>query len=344
MNTEDQLYFMQRSLELAKNGMGLTRSNPMVGCVIVHQNKIIAEGYHTQYGAPHAEVEAINKVKNPSILKECTLFVTLEPCSHHGKTPPCADLILEKKIPHVIIASGDPNPKVNGNGIRKLKAAGVNVSCGLLDHENRILNTRFFTFYEKKRPYIILKWAQSSDGFIAPENHDGQFLLTNELANILVHQWRSQEAAILVGRKTIEKDNPQLNTRHITGPSPIRLVIDPKNTLKGSYTIFDGSVPTVVFNTVEAMEKNNLKKAIVSENFLLEDILAYCFVNGIQSILVEGGSFTLQQFIQKNLWDEARIFECPVTIENGIAAPVFNKEAHIKETIGNNALSISYHF
>lgn len=341
LNNQHEIY-MQRCLQLAANGMGHTRSNPMVGCVVVHGGKIIAEGYHKRYGGPHAEVEALSQITDKNILENCTVYVSLEPCSHEGKTPPCADLLLDKGIKKLVAASEDPNPLVSGKGFQKLRGAGIEIITGILDQENRELNKRFFTFQEKKRPYIVLKWAQSRDGWIAPENHKGQFKLTGHLSDILVHQWRSQEMGILVGRKTIEQDNPQLNVRHVEGLNPVRLVLDPENKT-GSGPHLHQPAQTFVYNRhLHEKFQNVIHVKIEQENFL-EAVLQHLYQQNISSVLVEGGSYTLQSFIKQNLWDEARIFECDVLLKNGIPAPYITGRQITNTKTGTDELTIIRH-
>lgn len=316
---------MQRCIDIAGMGAGRTAPNPMVGCVIVHQSRIIGEGYHIECGKEHAEVNAIRSVKNPNLLPECTLYVSLEPCSHYGKTPPCSDLIIEKKIPHVVIGTTDTFAEVDGRGIEKLRKAGIIVETGVLENECRWLNRRFFTFHQKKRPYIILKWAQSLDGYIDMNRFPGQppqpNWISNDLARTLVHKGRAQEAAILVGTRTVQLDNPSLTTRHWSGRSPLRVVIDRKGILKGNLKIFNPDAPTLIFTD----EEPNLPFAshfkLDSGRDVVTQVLEQLYTRGILSLIVEGGSFTLQQFIYKGLWDEAQIYYGPVIINEGVKAP-----------------------
>ena len=317
---------MQRCIEIAGHGAGRVAPNPMVGCVIVHQNTIIGEGYHIECGYSHAEVNAIKSVKNPELLKRSTLYVSLEPCAHHGRTPPCSDLILEKKIAHVVIGTVDPFAAVSGNGIKKLLAGGVLVETGVLLDECRWLNRRFFTFHEKKRPYIILKWAQTIDGYIDLERKSGQpaepVWITGTLARTMVHKTRSEEAAILIGTNTVLKDNPSLTTRDWSGRSPVRLVIDRYNKLPHHLKVFDGNALTIVFTEkpgIPAPEiqycqidfQKNLPRQILSELYNLE----------LSSVIIEGGAYTLQQFIDTELWDEAHIYSGNQMFFGGTKAP-----------------------
>ena len=344
---------MHRSIELARNGLGKVAPNPMVGCVIVSNDKIIGEGYHRQYGEAHAEVNAINSVKDKENLKTATLYVNLEPCAHHGKTPPCTDLILKHKIPKIIIGCVDGS-KVSGKGIEKLKRAGCNVITGILENEARALNERFFTFYEKKRPYIILKWAQTMDGFIT--NGKGEpNRISNELSHTLVHKWRSEEGAIMVGTNTAHLDNPQLNVREWSGKNPLRVVPDRTLRLSKNLHLFDKSTPTVVFTSFN--EKATQEKAklhppsfdfsqdtppdcrqarlqgglkyeknleYVNINFkknIIPQILEELYKREIQSIIIEGGSQLLHSFLKNDSWDEMRVFISNKIFGNGIKAP-----------------------
>lgn len=315
---------MHRCLQLAKMGTGNVAPNPMVGAVLVYENEIIGEGYHQQYGQAHAEVNCINNVSeaNQSVIEKSTLYVSLEPCAHFGKTPPCADLIIKNNIPNVVIACRDSYEEVDGKGIQKLQQAGVNVIVGILEKEALELNKRFFTFHRKQRPYIILKWAQSKDAKIA--RHDFSALkISNDITNRMVHKWRSEEAAILVGTNTALHDNPSLTTRLWKGNNPVRLVLDLQLKLPLSLHLFDGSVKTIVFNQVKHEEENGVTFYKLSSG---EDII-YGLLNAlyrlkIQSVLVEGGARLLQSFIDQNYWDEARIITNEqLIIESGINAP-----------------------
>ncbi|MFT6828147.1 MAG: diaminohydroxyphosphoribosylaminopyrimidine deaminase [Roseivirga sp.] len=314
------LKYMERALQLAEQGRGRVSPNPMVGCVIVHDHKIIGEGYHQQYGGPHAEVNAINAVQNPDLLTESTCYVSLEPCAHHGKTPPCVDLLVAKGVKRVIIAAMDSNPLVGGKGIEKLRNAGIEVVTGVLEKEARDLNVRFFTMIEKQRPYIILKWAQTADGFVARKNFDSKWI-SSEQSRMMVHQWRAEEDAILVGTNTAEYDNPQLNVRDWAGKSPLRLVIDKALRLPQSLNLFDGTLPTVVYNLESNEERENLSLVELPENQFLESLLSDLHQRKIQSLFVEGGSQLLNSFLDLGLWDEARVFESETTFGEGIAAP-----------------------
>lgn len=324
--------YIKRCIELAENGFGTTYPNPMVGSVIVYENQIIGEGWHKKAGEPHAEVNAIRSVKDKSLLKKATIYVSLEPCSHFGKTPPCCDLIIEHKIPNVVVGTVDPNEKVAGNGIKKLIAAGANVTVGVLEKECSELNKRFFTFHQKKRPYIILKWAESQDGFLSPEKVIDQdrkpIWITNLYSRQLVHKWRSEEQAILVGTQTVIDDNPKLNTRDWSGNNPVRVVLDKNNRIAKESFVFDNSVKTIVFTkstTALSTENTNFEIIDFDQN-IIPQILDVLHQNQIQSIIIEGGLQTLQSFIDQNIWDEARIFIGKTSFEKGTKAPNIQKK------------------
>lgn len=342
MNKHDK--YIRRCIELAQNGFGATYPNPMVGSVIVYDGKIIGEGWHKKAGEPHAEVNAIRSVKDKSLLKKATIYVSLEPCSHFGKTPPCCDLIIANEIPNVIVGTVDPNEKVAGNGIKKLIAAGANVVVGVLEDECNELNKRFFTFHQKKRPYIILKWAESLDGFLAPEkdiNQDRQPIwITNTYSRQLVHKWRSEEQAILVGTQTVIDDNPKLNVRDWSGNNPVRVVLDQNNRISRDSRIFDDSVKTLVFTKSEISfsAENTTFEVIDFNQNILPQILEVLHQNQIQSIIIEGGLKTLQSFIDQNIWDEASIFIGKSTFGNGTKAPLLQKKNATKAFIQNDEL------
>lgn len=338
-----------RCLELAKLGMGNVAPNPMVGCVIVYQNQVIAVGYHENFGEAHAEVNAINAVTDKTLLKESTLYVNLEPCSHSGKTPPCADLIIKHKIPNIVIGCIDSYSEVAGKGIEKLKAAGINVVVGVLEEKSKALNKRFFTFHNKKRPYIILKWAETKDGFIDIDRHceersnlnknssnqskdcfvprnDVNNWITSSYSKKLVHQWRSEEQAIMIGTNTALNDNPKLTVREVKGKNPLRVVLDLDLRLPNELNIFDGSTPTLVFNYLKSDTKTNLEFVkIDKEKDLLTQILEELYHRNILSIIIEGGAQLLQTFITQNLWDEAKVFIGEKEFKTGLKAPKFDK-------------------
>lgn len=337
--------YIRRCIELAKNGLGTTYPNPMVGSVIVYNDKIIGEGWHKKAGEPHAEVNAINSVKDKSLLKKATIYVSLEPCSHFGKTPPCCDLIIKNKIPNVVIGTVDPNEKVAGNGIKKLLEAGTHVTVGILEAECNKLNKRFFTFHEKKRPYIILKWAESQDGFIAPleKLEKKPVWITNRYSRQLVHKWRSEEQAIIVGTQTVIDDNPKLDVRDWTGNNPIRVVLDQNNRASNDSQIFDGQTKTIVFSKLKSpFEKENIIFEVIDfERNIATQIVQKLYQHQIQSVIIEGGRQTLQTFIDSNLWDEARIFIGNIKIKEGIKAPTLVKKSFEKLSIGNDELILS---
>jgi len=328
---KDEIY-MKRCLQLALQGLGNVAPNPMVGCVIVNNDIIIGEGYHIKYGEPHAEVNAIKSVKDKSLLKTSALYVNLEPCSHFGKTPPCADLIIKYEIPMVIIGSKDCNEKVAGKGIEKLINAGCMVETGLLENESRYLNRRFFTFYEKKRPYIILKWAETQDGFIDIIREDSATKkpnwITSEKTRVLVHKWRTEEDAIMVGTNTALLDNPALTARDWKGKNPVRVVLDRDLSLPVTFKIFDSQACTIVFNTIKTDVCNNVKFLKINFNEqLIENILEVLFKENIQSLIVEGGAQLLNSFIKSNLWDEAIVLKGSQYYLKGIIAPKIMKDA-----------------
>lgn len=330
---------MERCFALAEKGLGQVAPNPLVGCVIVLNHKIIGEGYHQCYGEAHAEVNAINSVANKDLLKEATLYVNLEPCAHFGKTPPCANLIIQHQLKKVVIANADPNPLVAGKGIALLRAAGIEVVDQILEQEGRFLNRRFFTFHEKKRPYVILKWAKSSDNFFAPIKHK-QHWLTGIEAKQLTHQWRTEEQSILVGTQTARIDNPQLTARLHKGKNPTRIVIDKHNILANHLAIKDHQAPTVIFN--QSLTKTIDNIAFVAIDFnqnTVTQILQKLKELNISSVIVEGGAFTINQFIQQNIWDEARVFTAPQTLVEGIASPMINRTFFQQQKIGNDTLT-----
>jgi diaminohydroxyphosphoribosylaminopyrimidine deaminase/5-amino-6-(5-phosphoribosylamino)uracil reductase len=319
---------LSRAIELAKLGIGNVNPNPMVGCVITHKEKIIGEGYHQKYGEAHAEVNAINDVfeKYPNaadLLKEATIYVTLEPCAHFGKTPPCADLIIKHQIPKAVIGCKDPFAHVNGLGIQKLKDAGIEVIEGILEQECIELNKRFFTRIAKQRPYVILKWAQTADVFFAPNTNEQKWI-SGKQAKQLVHRWRVEEDCILIGKNTALIDNPQLNVRLASGKNPIRAVIDRDLTLPKTLHIFDNSVKTFIFNqsVTDIVDQTYYIGIEDFDYFLPQYVLYQLYLQDIQSVIIEGGVKTLQAFIDANLWDEARIFTSEATWGDGIKAPM----------------------
>ena len=330
---EDELY-MHRCIQLARNGLCGAPPNPMVGAVIVCDGKIIGEGYHAKCGEAHAEVNAIRSVKNPELLKRSTIYVSLEPCAHHGKTPPCADLIVEKQLKRVVIGCQDPFAKVNGKGIEKMRNAGIEVKVGVLEEACLELISRFVTFHAQKRPYITLKWAQSSDGFIDYNRSEGEAVkLSNDLTRMLVHKRRSEHAAILVGRRTALLDNPSLTIRDWHGKAPLRLVLDKDLSLPSTLHLFDGSVPTIVFTGKEKESYNNVEYIRLDfSTSILPQMMEVLYAKNIQSLLVEGGSQLLQSFLDENMWDEIFVEEAPLTLQDGVKAPVPPTDCCIETT------------
>jgi len=318
---------MYRCLALAKLGRGLVAPNPMVGAVLVYNNNIIGEGYHQQFGGPHAEVNCINNVAevNKQFIKDATLYVSLEPCNHFGKTPPCTHLIIEKKIKNVVIGCQDPFAVVNGKGIQFLLDNKVNVICNILADECVKLNKYFFTFHQKKRPYILLKFAQTADNKI-DNNLNERLLISNQFSNKLVHKWRNEVDAILIGTNTAFKDNPSLTNRLYFGKNPIRLVIDKNLILPNTLNIFNLDAKTIIFNSIKNETIGNTSYVkITNHNNIVQEILDYCFKNKIISLIVEGGAKLIDSFIENNIWDEARIItNTSLKIDDGVKAPYIN--------------------
>ena len=313
---------MDRALELAYLGLGNVSPNPMVGCVIVKDGKIIGEGWHQKCGGPHAEVNAINNIIDKDNIKGSDVYVTLEPCSHYGKTPPCSDLLISLGIKNVYISNLDINPLVSGKGIQKMKEASIKVYVGLNEEEGSTLNKRFFTYHSKKRPYIILKWAQTIDRFIARKNFDSKWI-SNEYSRQLVHKWRSEEDAIMVGANTALYDNPKLNVRDWPGAEngPVRIVVDPNLKVPGDSYLFDGTQPTLIYNCNISNNEDNLNWIKLNKVNFIEDLISDLYKKEIQSVLIEGGSYLINSLISKNIWDEARIFVSENTFGEGIKAP-----------------------
>ncbi|WP_244905135.1 bifunctional diaminohydroxyphosphoribosylaminopyrimidine deaminase/5-amino-6-(5-phosphoribosylamino)uracil reductase RibD [Polaribacter porphyrae] len=340
-------------MQIAKNGIGTTRPNPSVGAVIVHQDKIISEGFTSNYGGNHAEVNAINHVKNKSLLQESTIYVTLEPCSHFGKTPPCADLIVKHQFKQVVIGCLDDNPLVAGKGVQKLEAAGIKVISGVLEDECKAHHKRFITVQNKKRPYIILKWAETQNGFVAPIKKEKQspVWISNTYSQQLVHKWRVQEHAILVGTNTVIADNPNLNVRTWSGNNPLRIVLDQNLRIPINANVYNNKVKTIFItgNNIEKVNVNiineNEKSQIFFEeiNFqqhVAEEICSVLHKHKIQSVIIEGGTQTLQTFIDANLWDETRLFKSDVNIKEGVKAPQLKGRLVSKEKIKNDTLKV----
>lgn len=336
---------MRRCIELAQNAIGYTAPNPMVGCVIVYDGKIIGEGYHHQYGKSHAEVNAIHSVRQKNLLPHSTLYVNLEPCSHYGKTPPCADLIIANNISHVVTGSSDPNPLVAGKGIAKLRAAGCKVTEHVLEAECDNLNVRFITFHRKQRPYVILKWAQTSDGFvdiIRDQHHTGRpTWITGLYERTLVHKWRSEEQAVMVGTNTAFLDNPMLNLRKWNGHQPLRIVLDRHLRLPALLHLFDGSQPTLVFSEKNGPATPQVEYVTTSfDGDLAQHILDELHNRNIISVLIEGGAQLLQTFIDSGLWDEARVFTSKKSFKDGVKAPDLQMTPTEERQINDSVLHV----
>lgn len=325
--------YIHRCLQLARLGCGNVAPNPMVGAVLVHEGRIIGEGYHKEYGKAHAEVNCINSVKEEDkhLISSSTLYVSLEPCAHYGKTPPCADLIIAQQIPKVVVGCRDPFKQVSGKGIEKMQSAGIEVSVGVLEKECKELNKRFLTFHTQHRPYIILKWAQTVNGKIS-SIYTERLFITNEFTNRLVHKWRSEEMGILVGTNTAMLDNPELTNRLWSGKSPIRLIVDMHLRLPSSLNIFNGQSPTIIFNALKhEMDDFSLPPPgevgrglyqVTEDVSIVHQILNACYQMNIQSVFIEGGAKLLQSFIDEGIWDEARVITNETLhIENGLPAP-----------------------
>ena len=337
--------FMQRCVDLAYLGQGNVSPNPMVGCVIVKNGLIIGEGYHSEYGGKHAEIKAIESVIDQKEIENSTVYISLEPCVHHGKTPPCVYELINRKIKTAVIGSRDSNPIVGGKGIESLKRVGIEVIENILEEECRKLNKRFFTFHEKRRPYVILKWAQTSDGYLDKNREVGEKgvnWISSPESKVLVHKWRSEEQSILVGRNTILNDNPSLTVREISGKNPTRIVIDSQLQLSKDVNIFSKDAPTLVFNRLKNDKIDGVEWIKISETST-KHILDELFKRNIQSVLVEGGSRTLQYFIIDNVWDEARVIVGDVKFGDGIKAPVMNKVPSRAHQFSNHDTIYYYH-
>lgn len=340
-------FYIQRCLDLAIMGIENVSPNPMVGCVIVHEDRIIGEGYHQKFGEAHAEVNAINAVlttygnQAAALLKNATAYVSLEPCAHIGKTSPCADLLIKHQLKRVVIGNKDPFDRVNGKGIDKLKHANIEVITGVLEEKCAYLNRRFFTRVTQHRPYLILKWAQTANGLFAPVNQRQQWISGPE-AKTLAHQWRREEDAILVGKNTVLIDNPQLNTREVKGKNPIRIIIDKNLSIPNDYNIYNDAAKTIIFNGVKTEASHNIHLVQIEDmHFYLAQKIAYqLYLMDIQSVIIEGGANVLTQFISANLWDEARIFTNNQSWTEGLAAPEINGECLQEIAVGNDKLII----
>lgn len=359
MNTHEK--YINNCLQLAKLGVSEVSPNPMVGCVIVYNDKIIGEGYHQKYGEAHAEVNAINSVEDKSLLSESTLYVNLEPCAHFGKTPPCANLIVEHKIPRVVIGCIDTYSEVSGKGIKLLTDADIDVTVGILEKKSKELNKRFFNYHSKKRPYIILKWAKTADGFIdvdrtdpihleklkkeAELKNDGKAYnwITTDESKKIVHHWRTEVQAIMVGTNTAFNDNPRLTVRDVNGKSPLRVILDLNLRLPDNLRIFDGSTPTIVLNYSKNDKKTNLELIKIDPNKeLIAEILRVLYELKIQSILIEGGTKLLETFIESNQWDEARVFTGIKKFSRGLKTPVIDKEPNTSLMFGDDHLDFIF--
>lgn len=331
--------YMRRCIEIASKEIGNTYPNPLVGCVIVYKNKIIGEGSHKKYGHNHAEVEAVNNVKNKSLLKDSTLYVNLEPCNHYGKTPPCSEMILENKIENVIVGSKDPNEKVNGGGIDFLINKGLNVEYGILEKECRNLNKRFYKFHESRRPYIILKWSESKDNFISPftqnEKKENYWISSNE-SKKLSHSFRKEEHSILVGVQTVIDDDPRLSTRLVSGKNPIRIILDPNGRIPKKSVLFKEEGKTIVISKHLNNKINDYCKVI--SDFNLDKILSFLYEINIQSILVEGGARTISEFLKHDLWDSIRVFKSEKNLQKGIRSPNISLDEFESRAIGSDIL------
>ena len=334
---EDNLIYMKRCIELASKEIGNTYPNPLVGCVIVYENKIIGEGSHQAYGDKHAEVNAINSVNDKNLLKDSTLYVNLEPCNHYGKTPPCTDIILKYKIKNVVIGSSDPNRMVEGGGIKRLEVNGCNVTYGVLENECNHLNKRFFTYHKQKRPYIILKWAESNDGFISPIKSKREvYWISGDKSKKLSHRWRSQEHSILVGVQTIIDDDPMLTTRLIEGENPIRIVLDPNCRIPINSKVFLKDSETIILSKTE---NDSIKKNLRIVNFdKMEFILDSLYDMNLQSVIIEGGTKTIKNFLDHDTWDSIRIFKSNQNLKNGIKSPEIDISEFKKTKIGDDTL------
>ncbi len=343
-------FYMHRCFELAQKGKLDTSPNPRVGCVIVNDGKIIGEGYHQKYGEAHAEVNAINAVQDKAQLKDATLYVNLEPCAHFGKTPPCAELIVKHKIPKVIISNRDPHAEVDGKGIDLLKRHNTKVKTGILEEKGQHINRRFFTFHQKKRPYIILKWAETQDGFLSRLSSDPDFednWITSQSSKTLVHLWRAEESAILIGKNTALVDQPSLTTRLVKGASPTRLIIDRELEVSEDSPLFRSDAKTIIFNNHKNESKAHIQYISLDFNKnILPQLMKTLYELNIQSVIVEGGAYTIKQFIEQNLWDEARQFIGQKTFGNGILSPsihssLLTRQQKIEQDVLNTYLNHS---
>ena len=349
MAQSDDLIFMHRCLDLARRAEGNTSPNPLVGAVVVHDGRIIGECYHLKAGEPHAEVNAINAVADKSMLPLSTLYVSLEPCSHHGRTPPCTDLIIRSGIPRVIIGTADTSPKVAGKGIEKLRQAGIEVVCGVAEEECRRINRRFFTWHERQRPYVILKWARSADGFIDAVRKPGEAAephwITGRTERILVHRWRAAEDAILAGGTTIRTDNPSLDVRLWQGKNPLKVIVSRSGNIDQGANVFKGNTQVILFTRNEKITLPGVNVIQLGEdqNFA-GDVLRALHAMGIQSLIVEGGAFIIRSFLGSDLWDEARRFTGKQSFGGGVPDPFPGFMSGHSVQFEKSILEIMYHF
>ncbi len=331
---------MRRAFDLARNGRGKVAPNPMVGCAVVHDGKIIGEGNYEMFGGPHAEVNAINRIPQEyaHLIPKATVYVSLEPCSIHAKTPPCSQFLVSKNVKKVVVSNVDPNPDIAGNGLRELKAAGIEVTHGLLEESGKNLNRRFFTFHQKNRPYVILKWGQTQNGFMASHLEEQKWI-TNEAANRVSHIWRTHEAAIMVGTNTARIDNPQLTARLVEGNDPVRVVLDRKLSLSGDLNLFDRKVKTLVFSEKDQDSHGNLKYEKVNfSKDLVAQVMAKLYDQKLLSLIVEGGPTLLNSFVDSGQWDEARITTSSVSWKHGKKAPTIFGNLVGKQIVGDNQI------
>ncbi|MDF1574550.1 MAG: bifunctional diaminohydroxyphosphoribosylaminopyrimidine deaminase/5-amino-6-(5-phosphoribosylamino)uracil reductase RibD [Bacteroidales bacterium] len=344
MISERDKIYMRRCFELARKGLGMTKANPLVGAVLVHHDRIIGEGYHHEFGGPHAEVNAIRSVKDPSLLPESTLYCNLEPCSHYGKTPPCSILLQQKGIKRVVLSNLDPFPSVNGKGIEFLEKAGTEVELGCLEEEGKHLNRRFFHYVNYRRPYVILKWAQTADGFIdlerEPGDQEGPRWISNDVSRTLVHKWRSEESAIMVGTNTILTDNPSLTVRRWSGENPIRLTLDRNGRLPENAHILDGSQDTIVFTGIGHNYSEKIQTVHADPSYQLVDMMEELFDRQIVSVFVEGGAKLHASFLKSGLWDEARVLTGKMCFTQGVKAPEIDEKPDETFRIGDTKLEV----
>ena len=328
---------MRRALDLAKLGLGNVSPNPLVGCVITFNDEVIGEGWHQQYGGPHAEVNAVNSVTEKHLIPQSTVYVTLEPCSHHGKTPPCADMLISYGVKRVVIGIEDPNPLVAGEGIQRMRNAGIEVDFSQLEEECRQINRRFFVNKDENRPYVILKWAQTADGFIARPDGSSKWISSAE-SGLLVHKWRAEEDAILVGTRTAAYDDPSLTVRTWSGRNPLRIVLDRKRSLSESLKLFSDGVKTICYTDHYNGKRDQCEWIGLGEGFTVRDVISDLYRRGVGSLLVEGGAVVHRAFIDAGLWDEARIFTSAEKFGSGIAAPAIPAHAFMETVVYTDRL------